>query len=746
MYHVSVKALCSFTAKRGDLDTRFTPAPSALDGIQGHRIVAARRGVGYKTEVSLQAQEGSLTVRGRADGFDVDTQRIDECKTFRGDFTRIPANRHSLHWAQVQTYGAQLCRRDGLSEVELALVYFDIDKQVETVLSERLSASDLQTMFVERCRQFTAWAEAELSRIEHRNTTLLAMQFPFAFQKGQRQLADAVYRAAARSQRLLAQAPTGVGKTLGTLFPMLKALGEGKVDKIFYLTAKGTGRASALDGVRKLREAGADVRVLDLVARQKACANPGKQCNGESCPLARGFYDRLGEARSAARELRTLDQGSIREIALAHSICPYYLSQEMVRWCDIVIADYNHYFDHGGLLHSMTLEDDWRVGLLIDEAHNLIDRGREMYSVTIAATQCELAIAVAPKQIKPEIGAVISSMRSATNSQEAAFGVFEEVPRPLMRSFKTVAARLGELAGQQPDLISPPLLDFYFSALQFCRLAEGFAEHSLFEIRSNGRGGSCSVGIRSVIPGAYLKRKFDDAQSAVLFSATLSPAAFYRDVLGLPNDTALLDAPSPFSSDQLRVHIAADISTRYRNRASSLSAVVEIIYAQYHRAPGNYMFFASSFEYLAQVWALFSLNHREIRCWSQQRVMDQKARDQFLAEFDKRSGGIGFAVLGGAFAEGIDLIGDRLIGAFIATIGLPQTNAINEAMAQRMQTVFGNGFNYVYLYPGLRKVVQAAGRVIRSTHDYGSIHLIDERYGSEEVLGLMPAWWAIGTR
>ncbi|MET0659229.1 MAG: ATP-dependent DNA helicase, partial [Steroidobacteraceae bacterium] len=346
-YQVSVRALCSFTAKRGDLDTRFTPAPSALEGIQGHRIVASRRGSGYKAEVSLRTEEGTLTVRGRADGYDVKESRVEECKTFRGEFTRIPDNRHSLHWAQVQTYGAQLCRRDALEELELALVYFDIDNQEETVLKERLSAARLEALFAERCEQFSAWARFEADRIEQRNASLQAMQFPYEFHTGQRQLAESVYRAAATSQCLLAQAPTGVGKTLGTLFPMLKALGEAKIDKVLYLTAKGTGRALALDGVRKLHGAGAQVRVLDLVARDKACANPGRQCNGESCPLAKGFYDRLGDARATARALSTMDQSSIRNVALAHHVCPYYLSQEMVRWADVVIADYNHYFDHG---------------------------------------------------------------------------------------------------------------------------------------------------------------------------------------------------------------------------------------------------------------------------------------------------------------------------------------------------------------------------------------------------------------
>ena len=741
MYAVSVKALCSFTAKGGDLDTRFTPAPSASDGIHGHQLVAARRGQSYKAEVSLQTEQGMLTVRGRADGYDTKAKRVDECKTFRGEFKRIPNNRHALHWAQVQTYGAQLCRRDGLSEIELALVYFDIDTQEETVLKERFEAGRLDTLFIERCDQFTSWSRIEAERIERRNDSLKAMRFPFEFHAGQRQLAEAVYRAAVNAECLLAQAPTGVGKTLGTLFPMLKAMGEGRLDKIFYLTAKGTGRALALDGLQKLAESSAQLRVLDLIAREKACAYPGRQCNGESCPLAKGFYNRLGAARIAARMLPTMDQETIRRVALDHQVCPYYLSQEMLRWADVIIADYNHYFDHGGLLHAMALEEDWRVGVLVDEAHNLIDRGRDMYSATLSSDECAAALAVAPTQVKTEIGSIARAIASVVDVEQDSYVCYDEVPRALVRSLKAACVRLGELAAQDAGALSGPLLEFYFAALQFCRLADNFAEHSLFDVQQAGLQ-AVSVSIRSVIPGAYLRQKFANAACTVMFSATLSPPAFYRDVLGLPRDTPFLDAPSPFSSTQLKVQFS-NISTRFRNRTATLMAIVDLMDCQYREAPGNYMFFASSFEYLAQVWAMFTLKQRDIRCWSQQRVMNDRSRAEFIAQFDKPGGGIAFAVLGGAFAEGIDLIGDRLVGAFIATIGLPQKNPLNDAMAERMESVFGDGFNYVYLFPGLRKVVQAAGRVIRGKSDTGSIHLIDERYVDEELLALMPKWWDI---
>ena len=302
-YPISVRALCDFTAKRGDLDRRFTPAPSAQEGVWGHGFAAARRGDHYVKEMFLSTTQSPLTVRGRADGYDVAARRVDEFKTFRGELARMKGNHRALHWAQLKTYGALLCRRDGLSDVDLALVYFDIDSQAETVLKEHIEAASLEADFVASCVQFSAWAAHETRHQAARNAALFELGFPHPeFHAGQRLLAEAVYKAVQRRQCILAQAPTGIGKTVGTLFPMLKALAKGKLDKIFYLAAKSTGRQSALQATQLLKASNPDLplRVLELVAREKACVHPQHSCHGESCPLAKGFYDRLAVAREAA--------------------------------------------------------------------------------------------------------------------------------------------------------------------------------------------------------------------------------------------------------------------------------------------------------------------------------------------------------------------------------------------------------------------------------------------------------------
>lgn len=737
-FPISVKALCNFTAKKGDLDRRFTPAPSAQEGVWGHAQAAARRGASYETEMALSATEATLTVRGRADGYDAAVRRIDEFKTFRGDLARMKENHRALHWAQLKTYGALLCRRDALNYVDLALVYFDIDSREETVLKERIEAQVLDSRFVEACAQFSAWADHERAHQVARNAAMLELQFPHAyFHPGQRLLAEAVYKAILRKQCVLAQAPTGIGKTVGTLFPMLKAMAQGKLDKIFYLTAKSTGRQTALQATQSLNVSnpGPMLRVLELVAREKACVNPERSCHGESCPLAKGFYDRLAAARTAAVATGHMDQAALRSVAAAHQICPYYLSQELVRWADVVIGDYNYFFDAGGLLFGHATENDWRVGLLVDEAHNLIERARAMYTVTLGDGDLRAAMSSAPASIKRVLTHVARRWTDLCDAQTADYCVLDKLPAPFLTALQQAVTRLGEFAADQIELLGEELERIYFDALRFCQLADEFAEHSIFEIAD------ATICIRNVIPAPFLKGRFSTARASILFSGTLNPPNFYQDLLGLPDDTLFLDVPSPFNAEQLSVRIVGDISTRWNNRRASLLPITTLVAAQYGAQPGNYLVFLSSFDYLQDLFTAFSRRHPLIPTWRQHRSMGESDRGEFIARFAPNGSGIGFAVLGGAFAEGIDLPGDRLIGAFIATLGLPQVNAINEAISDTLQESFGVGSKYTYLYPGLQKVAQAAGRVIRSTSDKGTLYLIDERYLRSDVRQRLPRWW-----
>lgn len=762
-YTVAVRELCEFTAKQGDLDLRFTPAPTALEGMAGHAVAASRRGAGYRAEVALSGNYQSLRVRGRADGYDPAQQRIDEVKTFKGRLDRQPASHRHLHWAQAKVYGWLLCEQEQLAHIDVALVYLDVGTQQETVFTERCSADDLRQHFEAQCQRFIAWAEQQVAHRAARDTALTTLAFPFGgFRTGQRPLAEAVYKAAVAGRCLLAQAPTGIGKTMGTLFPLLKAAPAQRIDKVFFLAAKTSGRQMALDALARLSDSAPalPLRVLELVARDKACEHPDKACHGESCPLARGFYDRLPAARAAAvaatsagQPAPALQQTRVREVALQHDVCPYYLSQELARWADVVVGDYNYYFDLGGLLHGLAQANQWRTALLVDEAHNLVERGRKMFTAELhpaalaQARSSPTAAQHAP--VKKALDKVRRAWVALDKAHTAPYTVLETFPDKLLAALQQCTTTLTEHFTDHPTEPDGALQTFYFDALHLQRMADLLDAHSMVDITQTSSGhhqraakpGDSVVCIRNVVPAPFLQPRLAAAHTSTLFSATLQPARYYADLLGLPEDHVWVDVESPFAAHQLQVQVARHISTRYPHRAASLAPIAALMAQQFRERPGNYLAFFSSYDYLQQAAAQFAQQHPDVPHWCQSRRMLEGEQREFLARFTTTSQGIAFAVLGGAFAEGIDLPGQRLIGAFVATLGLPQVNPVNEQIRERMQALFGAGYDYTYLYPGLQKVVQAAGRVIRTPSDEGVVHLMDERFAQAQVRSLLPAWW-----
>jgi len=746
-YKVAVRSLCEFTAKVGDLDLRFTPSPTAQEGIAGHRRVVARRGEGYEAEVALSGRFGELEVRGRADGYRPASNCLEEIKTHRGDLASQPDNHRQLHWAQARVYGWLLCQQRGLAEINLALVYLDVDSEEETRFECTASAAELEAFFVEQCQCFMQWAEAQAHRLAQRDAGLADLGFPWpSFRKGQRELAETVYKAVSTGRCLMAQATTGIGKTLGTLFPLLKAMARQPLDKILFLTAKTPGRGLALDALRQVMQTRPELALhsLELVARDKACEYPGTACHGEACPLAKGFYDRLPAARAAAMQVPLLDKARVRELALAHQVCPYYLAQELARWVDVLVADYNYYFDQNALLFALAQADQWRLAVAVDEAHNLVERARQMYSASLDQFHLQALRRQPPAGMASALQGLNREWNRLYKEQVAPYQASNELPAAFIKALLRVVGLIQELMNRTPQAVDPALLQFFFQALQFVRLGEVFDEHFLFDIslRGAGRKRLATLCLRNVVPAPLVGPRMAAARSVTLFSATLNPRHFYADLLGMPADTAWLEVQSPFVAEQLRVRIVSEVSTRFQHRHASLEPIVELIAAQYRRQPGNYLAFFSSFDYLQQVSALLTERYPAIDQWVQSAGMDEAQREAFLARFVEDGQGVGFAVLGGAFAEGVDLPGSRLIGAFIATLGLPQVNPVNEQLKQRMGALFSAGFDYTYLYPGVRKVIQAAGRVIRGTEDRGTVLLIDDRFAEARVRRMFPSWWA----
>lgn len=780
-YRVAVRALCDFTARTGDLDHRFTPSPSAREGIAGHVLVAGRRGEPYQAEIPLSGHYEGLVISGRADGYDPLANRLEEIKTHRGDLARMAANQRALHWAQVKVYGALLCAERGLDTLTLALVYLEITTARETLLTEEATADELQAFFATQCRRFLAWAKQEAGHRKRRDAAMRELCFPHAdFRPGQRELAEGVYQAAATGRCLLTQAPTGIGKTLGTLFPMLAAMPRHGLDRLAFLTMKTPGRALALEALRQLgagpgairiaagpgarSTAGPDdearglaqdrlpLRVLELTAREKACEYPGRPCHGDACPLAAGFYDRLPASRQAAVERGWLDREALREVALDHEVCPYYLGQELARWCDVVIGDVNHWFDINAMLHGLARDNGWRLGVLVDEAHNLVARARGMYSAELDQRRLARLRRSVPPALSRPLGRLARQWQRVVKEADLhesgepgrpAYRVLDALPGSMVTALQGVASAITDHLAEHPADADADLQDLLFESLAFSRLAETFGDHSLCDLSRHGRGHAV-LGIRNLVPADFLVPRFEVAHAVVLFSATLSPAHYHRDLLGLPANTVWREVDSPFDAGQLEVRVRGDISTRLRDREASVAPIVCELADQYHRRPGHYLAFFSSFAYLETVLEGFRDRHGDIPVRVQCRGMREADRDDFLAGFDAGGSGIGFAVLGGVFAEGIDLPGDRLIGAFIATLGLPPFDAFNEALKARLEARFGCGDEYAYRIPGLIKVVQAAGRVIRGPADRGTLVLMDDRFARRDIRALLPAWWQAG--
>ena len=774
-YCVSVRALCEFTAKHGDLDLRFTPAPSAQEGIAGHALVASRRDASYQSEVNLQGDYKTLSVRGRADGYDPEGNQLEEVKTYRGDLHAMADNKRALHWAQVKIYGWLLCEAKGLTEINLALVYFDIASAQETPLVEHFTCGALKEYFEAQCELFLAWAEGEVSHRKARDAALTQLAFVHpSFRPGQRELAEAVYKTASKGRCLMAQATTGIGKTIGTVFPLLKAMPKQRLDKLFFLAAKTPGRKLALDALALVKKSAPKLplRVLELVARDKACEHPDKACHGDSCPLAKGFYDRLPLARYAAVDSANhgaLTKTALRDVALAHHVCPYYLAQEMTAWSDVVVGDYNYYFDTSAMLFGMTVKHQWRVGVLVDEAHNMIERGRSMYSAALDQRQLQAVHGVAPKAVRQVLDKLNRAFNDVHKTQLENYLIVQDIPAEFMKALQKSVVAITDFLVANPTRVDADLQAFYFDALHFTHMAESFGSHSMFDITLHdepasaqalpqnsllqGSDGYACLNIRNIVPAPFLNPRLTAAHCVTLFSATLSPPQFYKETLGLPPTTAWIDVASPFSADQLYVAAVRNVSTRYRDREQSLALIASLMARQHDKQPGNYLAFTSSYDYLQKLMTFFVARYPHIPVWAQTQQLDEAGRERFLRRFTTQSQGLGFAVLGGAFAEGIDLPGARLIGAFIATLGLPQVNPVNEEIKNRMTAYFeedgetgvknNKAYNYTYLYPGVQKVVQAAGRVIRTQQDTGVIYLMDDRFGRPEVLKLLPSWWRV---
>jgi len=606
---VAVREFCAFAARSGDIDLRFTPAPSSLEGISGHQAVTALRPQDYQRERSVQGTLQGLALRGRADGVFASPLVVEEIKTHRVPISKIADNQRQLHWAQLKVYGALLAAEQNLERIGLQLCYYQVDTQQQSLQREDWATDALNTAIAPWIAAWQQWQQSEQAHRQARDAALKGLRFPHPdFHGGQRQFSEAVYKSMARGKSLLAEAPTGIGKSIGSIFPALLAMPRFGYDKLIYLTAKTSGRAQALRAIASLQqEADAPplpLRVLELIAKEKSCVHPDKACHGESCPLAQGFYDRLPAARSAvasAPELFT--QAGLQATAAAHQICPYYFAQELIRWADLIVADLNYWFDTSAVLYALSEINGWKLALLVDEAHNLVERARAMYSASLSSTAIAPVQKLKTKGLQRHLRSLKSAFKQVAGEQAAPYQTLAQLPKTWLAAVEHCAAAVGSIVADTLQVPEPLLQSFYFSLVQFLDLADGLGAESLVEVHSSAAGApaSCTVAIRNVLPAPHLAPRFAAAASYVLFSATLQPPAYYRALLGLGSATSELAVGSPFRPEQLQVRIAKRISSRYQHRAASAPAIAARIAAQFAERPGNYLAFLSSQPHLPQI-------------------------------------------------------------------------------------------------------------------------------------------------
>ncbi|MGN0662639.1 MAG: ATP-dependent DNA helicase [Faecalibacterium sp.] len=812
---LAVRQLVEFLLRTGDIDSRFSGFDRANEGARIHRRLQKQGGEGYEAEVFLSASrtvEGiCFTVEGRADGIFTDadgTVVIDEIKTTTLPADQITEDREPCHWAQGMVYGAIYAHEKGLDALAVRLTYFQTEEETIFRFVRRFSRAELEDFLLGLLRQYAPWAQRQMEWEKRRAQSLGVLRFPFAgYRPGQRALAGEVYRACRSGRnegrkggtRVFCQAPTGIGKTMSALFPALKAIGEGYGEKLFYLTARNTTQAAAEDALARLRVAAPELalRSVTLTAKDKACLckdEAGRPaCLPERCPYARGYYDRLKPALAALLDSPgCFDRAALAGAAGQFMVCPFELGLDLSEWCDVVIGDYNYLFDPVVRLRRFfDAAGDWLF--LIDEAHNLPDRARTMYSAQFckssllegkralgrgrsalkaALTRADKALLEARRaclRLAPWRGPDAEEAEKEEAVQTALFDLcaetseeentaasvlpeplyakegtvfFKELPAALLRPLHALISPLQDwLDENQEDERHSVLLELFFAVQGFVRAAERYDSHFVTQLTAHGS--ELEVSLLCLDPSAFVDASLSCGRAAALFSATLTPPSYYRGVLGCPEARAVA-LESPFPPEHLGLYCLPSISTRYRDRERSVQPISDALAALARGKVGNYLAFFPSYSYLRQVYEDFTARWPDIAALAQESGLDDAGRAAFLGQFvpHPRQTLLGFGVLGGVFGEGVDLTGDRLIGCAVVGVGLPQVNPRQEMLRRYYDETAGCGFNYAYRYPGMNKVLQAAGRVIRTPEDRGVVLLLDDRFSHADYMRLFPRHWA----
>lgn len=753
---ISVRSLVEFILREGDIDNRVSGSmekDAMLLGGKIHRKIQSRMGTNYTAEVPLKIQmpcDGFvLQIEGRADGVLKDDGKvlIDEIKGILRSLEHLEAP-VPVHLAQAKCYAYIYAVQNSLKCIDVQMTYCQMETEEIRRFCQKFEFQELQTWFQDLVTQYEKWAKFEIEWRNVRNDSIRQIEFPFPYREGQRDLVVSVYRTILRKKKLFIQAPTGVGKTMATVFPAVRAVGEGLGEKIFYLTAKTITRTVAEQAFSLLKEKGLLYKTITLTAKEKICFCEEAECNPDACPYAKGHFDRVNDA---VFDLITHSGDWSREVleeqAKKHMVCPFEMSLDVSNWADAVICDYNYAFDPQAHLKRFFSESGKGEYLfLIDEAHNLVERGREMYSASLYKEDL-LEVRKLVKAEDPKLAKGLSEC----NQQ------FLELKREcehyqILKSVSHIALKLMNVLWKLEDYLEEckdaekkkRVLDFYFAVRSFLNIHDIMDENYVIfsEMMEDGR---FQIKLFCVNPAVNLQNYLEQGNSTIFFSATLLPVHYYKKLLSVEKDDYAVYAHSSFPQENKFLFIGTDVSTRYTRRGeSTYQRFARYIAVMAEQKKGNYMAFFPSYRFLEEVHTCFleCVDH-EVDSICQVSYMDEEQREEFLEEFEqeREKSLVAFCVMGGIFSEGIDLTDDKLIGAVIAGTGLPQVCTEREILKQYFNAADMDGFDYAYLYPGMNKVLQSAGRVIRTESDRGVILLLDDRFRAMRYREVFPREW-----
>lgn len=758
LVRVSVRNFVEFLLRSGDIDQRrgaFKERDAMAEGSRLHRKIQGRMGVEYQAEVSLkheiQMDDITLSIEGRADGIITPLEEdklivIDEIKCVYKNLHYIK-EAEEIHMAQAKCYAYIYAVQNDLREIQTRISYCNIETEEMKYFHETYTLFQLSKWFEELVLEYKKWIDDCIQWRKARNATIEEVVFPFSYRKGQKELAAMVYQTIEEGKRLYIQAPTGTGKTLISLYPSIKSVGKGRGEKIFYLTAKTITRTVAKETMELLEEHGLNYRVLVLTAKEKICFLEDMECNPGACPYAKGHFDRVNDAVYDIITHETMfDRETIEEYAQKHQVCPFEFGLDISLWADCIICDYNYVFDPNVYLKRFFQEGvKGDYIFLADEVHNLLERGREMYSATLYKEDF-----LEVKNYVKESSKGLARRLETCNKHLLEFKreceqceVVENIAGFTMSLLRLQSEIEKFLDNDETLQDKQMVVELYLNIRHFLNMYE-LASENYLTYTEHTEEGKFKIKLFCVNPAANLKECMERGRASVLFSATLLPIKYYKSLLTDENDNAIY-ANSPFDSKKRCVVVATDVSSKYtRRNRTEYERIASYIKSAVKSKSGNYLVFFPSYLFMEQVYNIYIEDFFESdeKIVMQTSQMTEEEREIFLKEFEETEGSLlGFCVMGGIFSEGIDLKAERLIGSIIVGTGLPGIGNEKELLKAYFDREGMPGFDYSYRFPGMNKVLQAAGRVIRTMEDTGVVLLLDERFATQEYRVMYPREW-----